>query len=565
MSNVSARQRVRVDSPRVNVARRLSETAGRYPNATAVVVPRDRHAGQRQYDTYTFAQLEDDTNRLASGLRAYGVEPGMRIVLLVRPGMEFISLVFALFKAGAVIVLVDPGMGRRNLVQCLAEVEPDGFVAIPLGQAVRSAFRSRFPKSRLNVTVGRRWWWGGTTLRAVRHMGRRDPICHETRADDPAAIIFTSGGTGPPKGVLYCHGNFDRQVTEIRDRYAIAPGEVDLAAFPLFGLFNCAMGVTTVVPDMDASRPAKVDPRNIVEAVKDWNVTQSFGSPAIWNRVGQYCQSNGVKLPTLRRVLSAGAPVPPHVLSRMKDCIADDGEVHTPYGATESLPVATISATEVLTETCEAWAQGGGTCVGSRFEGIDWKVIRISDEPIASLQDAVELPVGEIGELIVSGPVVTSQYVTRTEWNALSKIADGKQFWHRMGDVGYLDAEDRFWFCGRKGHRVTTADGPMYTVRCEAVFNQHPHVYRSALVGVGPADNKRPVIVVECWPERRPRGDAQRRRLIAELQQRAAANVLTASIGDFLVHPAMPVDVRHNAKIHRERLAEWAAGKVGQG
>jgi acyl-coenzyme A synthetase/AMP-(fatty) acid ligase len=447
-------------------------------------------------------------------------------------------------------------------MRCLAEVEPEGFVAIPIAQWIRRIFRRRFPRARLNVTVGRRLLGGGLTLDDVRRIGSKAARCHATSADDPAAIIFTSGGTGAPKGVLYCHGNFDRQVSEIRDFYGIRPGEIDLAAFPLFGLFNGAMGVTTVVPDMDASRPARVDPRNIVEAVRDWQVTQSFGSPAIWNRVGEYCQRQNIALPSLRRVLSAGAPVPPHVLARMKGCIANDGEVHTPYGATESLPVASISAGEVLAETKQAWAEGAGTCVGGKFPGIAWKVIQITDGPIATLSDAVESPNGEIGELLVSGPVVTREYVTRSEWNALAKIADGPRVWHRLGDVGYLDERGRFWFCGRMAHRLQTADGTMYTICCEAIFNQHPDVYRSALVGVGAAGQQRPVIVVESWPQRRPRGARARQKLVDELRTLGERNPLTAGIHDFLIHPAMPVDVRHNAKIAREKLARWASGKL---
>ncbi len=563
MSEVAARtDAATARGPRVNVADRLTRTAAQMPDAVAVVVPRARRRGRRQYDTFTFGELEDQTNRLAGGLRTLGVAPGMRIALLVRPGREFISLVFALFKAGAVTVLIDPGMGRRNLLRCLAEVEPEGFIAIPLAHALRTLFRGRFRKARFNVTVGRRLFWDGVTLDELRTLGDPAPRCHETRAEDPAAIIFTSGGTGPPKGVLYSHGNFDRQVTEIRDFYGIEPGGIDLAAFPLFGLFNCAMGVTTVVPDMDASRPARVDPRNIVEAVHDWKVTQSFGSPAIWNRVGQYCERRNIKLHSLVRVLSAGAPVPPHVLARMKGCIARDGEVHTPYGATEALPVASISASEVLAETKHAWARGAGTCVGRKYPGIEWKVIEIADRPIGDLSDARELPAGQIGELIVAGPVVTQRYVTRTQWNPRSKIADGTRTWHRMGDVGYLDDRGRFWYCGRMAHRVTTVDGVMFTIRCEAIFNQHPVVYRPALVGVGPPGRQRPAIVVEPWPERRPRGERARKKLVAELAALAAANPLTESIRHFLIHPAMPVDVRHGVKIFRERLAEWAARKL---
>lgn len=566
MSNVTISSSTSVPqaAPRLNVAGRLAIMAERMPDALAVVVPRRRRiGGKRQYDTYTFRQLEDESNTLANGLAALGVRPGERIALLVRPGMEFIALVFALFKAGAVVVLVDPGMGRRNLVACLSEAEPEGFVAVPIVQAMRAVLWRRFPQARHNVTLGRRLFWDGVTLDELRARGSSKAVCHDTCGGDPAAIIFTTGSTGPPKGVLYCHENFDSQVIELGGFYGIRPGEVDLPGFPLFGLFNCALGVTTVIPDMDPSRPARVDPRKIVEAIHDWRVTQAFGSPAIWNRVGQYCQKRNIELPSLRRVISAGAPVPPHVLSRMRACIAADGEVHTPYGATEALPVASIGAAEVLGETRARWAQGGGTCVGQRFPLLEWKVIGVADGPIATLADAVELPSGEIGELIVSGPVVTREYVTRRQANALSKIEDGSRTWHRMGDVGYLDRRGRFWFCGRKAHRVQTADGPMYTIPCEAIFNQHPAVYRSALVGVGRPGSQKPVIVVEPWPGKMPRSRRSRQKLVDELTVLAAKNPITASIRDFLFHRSMPVDVRHNAKIFREKLAAWAARKLG--
>jgi olefin beta-lactone synthetase len=545
----------------VNVGLRLLQTARLDPHGIAVVEAGKRNAkGRRQYRQCTFQQLHDDSDLLADGLHDMGVRPGMRLVLMVRPGIDFISLVFALFKAGVVSVLIDPGMGRSALLRCLEEVEPDGFVAIPLAHAVRCLFRKRFPKSRFHVTAGRRWFWGGVTLADLRKRRLSDgfqPVA--TAADDPAAIIFTTGSTGPPKGVLYRHGNFDCQVDELREFYDIRPGEIDLAGFPLFGLFNCAMGVTTVVPYMDPTRPASVDPRNIVEPIRDWEVTQSFGSPALWNVVGRYCEEHSVRLPTLRRVLSAGAPVPPHVLRRMKNAIHPDGDVHTPYGATESLPVASIAASEVLTETASRSRDGAGTCVGRHFPRIEWKIVQVDDGPIASIDQARELPRGEIGEIIVRGPVVTSEYVTRVEANALHKIADGNSAWHRIGDLGYLDEDDRFWFCGRKAHRVLTAEGPMYTVPCEAILNAHEAVYRTALVGVGPAGQQRPVFVVEPWPKRFPKTAAEREQLLEELCQLARAHPLTRTVETVLLHRSLPVDIRHNAKISREKLAVWAS------
>ena len=559
-----------------NVGARLTLAAKQWPDQVAVAQPLDRNAnGKRQYDQVTFRELDEDSSHLAEGLLALGAKPGMRFVLMVRPGIDFVSLVFAMFKAGVVTVLIDPGMGRKSLVRCLQEVEPEGFIAIPLAQAVRSLLPGKFPKARLNVTVGRRWFWGGKTLAQLRARPRSGSCQlpkgtdagsigngHATQPEDPAAIIFTTGSTGPPKGVLYRHGNFSRQADEIRDFYGIQPGEVDLPGFPLFALFNCPMGVTTVIPDMDFTRPAQVDPKNIVEAVRDWKCTQAFGSPALWNVVGRYCEQHSVQLPTLRRVLSAGAPVPPHVLERMKRAIHPEGDVHTPYGATEALPVASISASEVLGETASRTAAGAGTCVGRRFPGIEWRVIRIDDGPLPSISQTEELPRGEIGELMVRGPVVTNEYVTRVASNALHKVQDGETFWHRMGDVGYFDERDRFWYCGRKSHRVITAKGTLFTEPCEAIFNTHPQVYRSALVGIGPPGAQEPVIVVETWPAH-VLHPSDREALLDELVEFAAANEQTRGIRCALWHPSLPVDIRHNSKIFREKLALWAKKELG--
>lgn len=554
----------------VNVAARLAGAARTHGDRPAVIVPERRGPdGRRHYRSITFRELDEDSDRLARGLRRLGATRGTRLALLVKPSIDFVSLVFALFKSGAVTILIDPGMGRDNLIGCLEAARPEGLIAVPAAQALRAVLRWRFRQARLNVTVGRRWFWGGTTLDELRGGAWSGPELAPTAADDPAAIIFTTGSTGPPKGVHYRHGNFDRQVTEIRDFYQIAPGEIDLACFPLFGLFNSAMGVTTVIPDMDASRPATVDPANIVEAIVDCQATQSFASPAVWNRVGPYCAVRGLRLPTLRRAMSAGAPVPAYVLERLRDCLADGAEVHTPYGATEALPVSSISASEVLAETAEQTRRGAGTCVGRRFPGIEWRIIRAVDGPLASIKDVESLPAGEIGELIVRGPVVTREYVTRTEWNPRSKIIDGDGFWHRMGDVGYFDDRERFWYCGRLAHRVLTAAGPMYTECCEAICNEHPAVYRTALVGIGPAGAQRPAIVIEPLAEKMPLTAADRSELVEGMRSLARQNPLTAATDDFLIYSPFPVDIRHNAKIAREKLAAWAesaaAGQIGRG
>jgi olefin beta-lactone synthetase len=565
----------------VNVADRLTRIAATLPDAVAVASPGQGDvAGRHSYATCTFAELERDANALARGLVDLGVRPGMRLVLLVKPGIEFVKLVFALLRSGATTVLIDPGMGKRYLVNCLAAVEPEGFIAIPPAQALRVVLKRRFPRAKLNVTVGRRWFWGGTTYRKLLAAGRRS----ETRlplsiASDPAAIIFTSGSTGPPKGVLYTHQMFETQVAEIAREYDLQPGGADLACFALFGLFNSALGVTTVFPKMDFSRPASANPRKLLDAANDWQVTQAFASPAVWDKLSAYCEAQGEQILSLRKIFSCGAPVPAQVLERTLKFAHEFAEMHTPYGATESLPVATIAASEVLGETTSETARGRGVCVGRKFDTIDWKIIRITDGPLANIGDVEDLPVGEIGELIVRGPQVSPAYVTgdSRRHNALAKIKDERAgssssplVWHRMGDVGYFDDQGRFWYCGRKNHRVETASGTLFTECIESMFNQGPWVERTALVGVGPRGVQIPIVIYETRRIRTiypaPGGphmpEQAFREIPGEMQRIAGKHGL--GINTFLRHKRFPVDVRHNSKINREALAEWAEQELAK-
>ncbi len=550
---------------RLNIADRLRKSAALYPYQRAVVFPagRDR-AGRVVYSQLTFEQIDRESDSLARGLQNWGVKPGTRIVLMVRPSLEFIALTFALFKTGAIVVLIDPGMGRSNIFQCLEEVKPEGFVAIPIVQWIRRVKSKLFPHAKYNVTVGGpNWLLGGKTYGDIRVDSSEAFHIADTNIDDPAAIIFTSGSTGPPKGVLYEHGMFDAQVDLIRDRYDIQPGEVDLPGFPLFALFNLAMGVTTVIPDMDPTRPAQVDVSKLLEAIADQGVTQAFGSPAIWNRVGIYCEKHNITLPSIKRVLSAGAPVPVHVVSRMAKALTGPGaDLHTPYGATESLPVASICGQDVLSHTAEKTRQGAGTCVGHPYAGVDVKVIQIQDGPIENISDAVEVAQGEIGEIIVKGPMATREYYRRPEATKLAKITEGTSFWHRMGDVGYLDESGALWFCGRKAHIVETEQGRMFTIPVEAIFNEHPSVFRSALVGIGDKPSQTPVIIIEPEQSQFPNSTQEQQKFISELKQLGEANELTRAISKFLFHRSLPVDIRHNVKIFREKLAPWAAKQL---
>lgn len=546
----------------LNIADRLRDSASRVPTQRAIVFPDSRDSmGRVSYTQLTFEQLDREVDRVARGLIRMGVRPGDRLVMFVPPSLESIALTFGVFRSGAVCTLIDPGMGRSNVFGCLGQCEPDGFIAIPMVHHVRRLKFLSYRRSRFNVVIGPKTrQLGIPSYKDLIALGRDESISlPQTQATDAAAIIFTSGSTGPPKGVCYEHGMFDGQVDLIRDRFGIQPGEIDLPGFPLFALFNIAMQVTTVIPDMDPTKPANVDPVKILEAINDQGVTQAFGSPALWNNVGRYCEANNIRLPTLRRILSAGAPVPNHVLHRLLKALPDDADVFTPYGATECLPVAAIGGRHVVAETASQTADGAGTCVGTIFDAMRVKVVETTFEPIADISGAHEVPPGDIGEIIVQGPVATRQYFQRPEGTALAKIKDGDAFWHRMGDVGYLDDQNRLWFCGRKAHIVFAPDGPLYSVCCEAIFNQHDAVYRSALVGIGKRGQQRPAIVVEPEQGSYPEDSAAQQQLRVELLELGQQNKLTIGIEDVLLHRSLPVDTRHNVKINREALAEWAS------
>jgi acyl-coenzyme A synthetase/AMP-(fatty) acid ligase len=476
--------------------------------------------------------------------------------LMVRPGISFVILSFALIKLNATLVLIDPGIGRRNVKKCLDDAEPKVFIGIPLAHAARIVL-GWARQVRICVTVGGFKLWSGPSLEEVMRWGEKGDFEPESsNPDEPAALVFTSGSTGTPKGVLYTHGMFSAQAGLLRDHFGIQPGEINLATFPLFALFDPFMGVTTVFPEMDFSRPGTVDPRKIIDPIQQHKVTHMFGSPALLDRVGRYGEHHNIQLPTLQRVLSAGAPVSSRVLKRFSHLLGSEADIHTPYGATEALPVCSIAAREVLKES--GTVRGHGVCVGHSINGVQLAVIEITDDPIPTWSEDLLVSTGAIGELVVWGPNVSPSYWGRPESDRLAKIqVQEGEVRHRMGDVGYLDSEGKVWFCGRKSQRIITPSGTLFTVPCEGIFNAHPQVFRSALVGVGKAPEQRPVLCVELEAGARNTDE-----LRDEILQLGAPHLQTREIKDVLIHPSFPVDVRHNAKIGRERLALWAGKRI---
>jgi acyl-CoA synthetase (AMP-forming)/AMP-acid ligase II len=484
---------------------------------------------------------------------------------MVRPGRHLFVLMFALFKLGAVPVLIDPGIDRRALKQCLDEAAPTAFVGIPLAQLARWVLGWARRSVRQVVAVGGPFGFGGSRLNALLAAVPDAPfVAADTRPDELAAILFTSGSTGVPKGVEYTHGQFVAQVELLREAFDLQPGAVNMPTFPPFALFDPALGLTSVIPDMDPTRPAKADPAKLIAAMERYGVSLLFGSPALLDTLSRYAEARGKVLTGLRRVMSAGAPVSPRILERLRRCLPGEAKVFTPYGATECLPVSTIESREVLDDTRAATERGAGTCVGRPLSANTVRIVRIDDAPITQWDDALMVPPGDVGEITVAGPTATFAYHARDAATELAKLRErlpdgSERVVHRMGDLGYLDAAGRLWFCGRKSQRVRTAAGELYTEQVEPIFNTLAGVRRSALVGVGPAGAQRPVLCLELEAGQA----AQRERIEAEAHVLAARFAHTRAIDTLLFHPAFPVDIRHNAKIGREALGRWAAAQLG--
>ena len=529
----------------VDVASRFLETARRRGDGIALI---------RGADAVSFGTLARDVDRLAAGFRRAGLKPGDRAALLVSPSRDFFAVTFALFRLGAVPVLIDPGIGFRNMGRCLDDAQPVAFIGSPRAHLARALGRWA-PGARLSVVADGSipGMWNTSELRGL---GARDGFVPAALDFvSPAAILFTSGGTGAPKGAVYTQGVFSAQIDMLREMFDIKEGEVSLPTFPLFALFDAALGMTAVLPDMDFTRPGFVDPAKIVAPLQKYRVRQLFGSPALLDRVGRYGERHGLALPDLRRVMSAGAPVTARTIGRFLKMLDPGVEVFTPYGATESLPVAVIGSSEIMNETAALAAGGRGVCIGRPTSGMDVAVIRITEEPIPEWADALRVRPGEVGEIVVKGPVVTREYFRRPEADAAAKIADGTAVRHRMGDLGYFDERGRLWFCGRKAHRVKINNAELYTIPVEGVFNSHPAVKRTALVGV---DGK-PVLCVELEPGIK----IDREELTRELLSLGARHWQTDSVKTILYHPSFPVDTRHNAKIFRDKLAAWAKTELG--
>ncbi|MFI9270844.1 fatty acid CoA ligase family protein [Kitasatospora sp. NPDC052896] len=555
-------------SGELGLAEQLARNARAFPEKTAIIHPTDGREpdGRISYGEMTYRHLQCEVELLADALGGIGIGSGTRTVLMAAPGPELFALLFALFRLGAVPVVVDPGMGVRRMLHCYRAVRAEAFVGPPVAHAVRAVGRRAFADVRIRVTLGRRWGWGGQSLTALRTSARTGPAERPAvRGDDLMMIGFTTGSTGPAKGVEFTHRMMTAMARAVRAAHARDRSEVSLVTLPLYGALDLLFGSTLVLAPLAPSRVGQADPAALLDAMTRFRTSTLFASPALLRRLAEHLSAHPTPLPELRCVVSGGAPVPPELVATLRRVLDGRAAIHVTYGATEALPITSIESAEILAETAAGASLGAGSCVGRPVPGTELRILPVSDGPLRGPDASLPVPTGAVGEIVVAGESVSRRYHAAPAADAAHKVVEqgdgaAERIWHRTGDLGYLDPAGRLWFCGRKSQRVRTRAGDLHTVRCEGVLNAHPLVRRTALVGVGAPGAQRPVVCVETEPGVR---DVQWTALVAELRALAAARPETAGLTVFLRHPGFPVDIRHNAKIGRERLARWAAGRLG--
>lgn len=506
------------------------------------------------YKQMSFAELHALVARYQRGLTELGLKANDRVLMLVSPGIEFLALSLAVMARGGIPILLDPGVGRRKLLRCIEEANPAVFIGSPKAQILPLLKRKLFKRIKFNLRATDIGLFGRPHLGLLKSFLPRPPAPQGNAGI--ALVAYTSGATGTPKGVVYTSAMVRAQFEMFRSSLGLEAGKKDLPLLPAFALYNIALGVTSVFPGINPSKPLNLEPRTILKLVNDLGINYSFGSPTLWNKIAEYCIRVSTTLPSLERVFMAGAPVSEAVRARV--CrVVPNAVVATPYGATEALPVTLAPAGE-LNQLTQVHAASGelGTPVGRPVPGVDVRIIRRSTQAVAGFNEVEIADPLEIGEIVVAGSNISPEYLDRPEATLFGKIPDGDRIWHRMGDMGYRDDAGNLYFCGRKAHLVECRARVFFSVPVERVFNQHPKVKRCALLGLHRGSDVG--IAVEPLPEHWPDNDQERERFIKELREIGAANPISAPIEHFFFHRSFPVDARHNAKIFRDKLSEWA-------
>ncbi len=546
-------------SPAPEFVPMLTEIRERAQDISLAIVDMDSAKETEVAATKSWAELAADISTVAQGLREVGVKAGDRVNLMVPPGAKLTTLIYACMSLGAVIVVADTGLGAKGLTRALKGARPDFLVGIRTALVAAKSLGwpgTRIAAESLPAPVARALGVKAQLTDFVASQGFEPAEIHP---DDDAAVLYTSGSTGPAKGVVYTHRQLAGMRDAIRNTYNLKAGTGLVAGFAPFALLGPALGATSVTPTMDVTQPKTLTATALASATQAINATTIFASPAALMNVVRTCKdltsAQKAALGSVEVLLSAGAPLAVPLLEAVQS-VVPQASIHTPYGMTEALPITDVSFEEIKAAHAEG-ASGAmahardGVCVGKPV--FDAQIcLAPLDEQGKSIAETTFEP-GICGEILVAAPHVKDRYDTLwvTEQDSISTPG-----WHRTGDVGHFDEAGRLWVEGRLGHVMNTSQGILTPVAAEQAAELLQEIRRAAVVAVGPEGSAAVVVVAETDPRATANGSAS-----ATLSQKVRAKVLEETgieVAAVLVVKEHPTDIRHNSKIDRPLLTSWA-------
>ncbi len=539
----------------VNISSLLQQHAHLQPFKRAVMYPESRDANDRAaYTQLTFRQLDQESDCMASGLGDIGVIRGTKVVLMARPGLVFFSLIYALFKKGAIPILVDPAMGVKGILACLKLAKPEVFIGTPQSHLLRIIFPGYFKKIKIYISLGQRLFLKGFSLNQLLKVPWKRQVIQETHEDDAALVIYTKDSEGQINGAAYSHGNLVSQTGEVKSHFSINEHDINMSAVPLYSILGPALGVTAIIPAMDEAGKKLSDPWDIIETVIDQGVTSMVSSPAHLQQMTQYIRENKIRVTSLKRVISMGEPLNPSQIEHFASHLSEDTEIHTLYCIRDAVPITWIDSNEIHEDTKELSEKGFGNCIGRPFVKSNVNLIEITDESIEQWSDDLIISRGDTGEIVVKQGLVSDNECNMPEQNTMDKIPEGDYVWLRTGDLGWMDKEERIWYCGKKHQRIITQDTTLFTIPCETIFNTHKSVSQSTMVGIGPVGEKKPVLCIELEEE----NILSKEEVEEELLILAKKYIITKHIDTVLFPSSMPMDNGYSLDPVREKLTIWA-------
>lgn len=540
-----------------NIANYLIEAAEKFPLKEAII----EGLKDSKYKKITFSELNILSNQYANYFIKKGVKDNQKVLILINFSINFIAITYALFKIGAIPVFIDKGTRIKKILKSMKNVEPYVLIGNLQTNIIGIILKRYITSIKLNIII----FENLPILEQYFIKKIKNESAHfklkEGNDKKTIAILFTSGSTGQPKAVIYTHEMIKAQLTLLKEQYEFISEETDLSTLPVFSLFDAALQMTTIIPNVNIAKPSSINPKNIIQCINQFKATTTYASPLIIEKILKYISDKQLTLPSLRRLLIYGSPLPTLTIQKIYKTF-QNVNISVTYGATEALPISSITLDEIKKETLENTMQGKGICLGYTFKNIKINIIKISEHPIENINDTIILDKHLCGEIIVYGDIVSTKYYNDELSTKLSKIKDKDKYWHRTGDIGFTDEKNRLWYMGRKEDIIYCPNKMLFTIPIETLYDNYYKINKSALIGLGNKPNQIPVIIIQPYKKYYPKNKNAYNEFVNEVILMKKSYHILNEIKHVLFHPSLPLDIRHNSKILRKELISFAKERL---